>query len=478
MVQLILRRFFAIREFSYPLLPPDTPPLRPNRRMRMVACITLTSSLFFLDHLAFAQSNRREAKVRADRARVEAEGFWIYNQLELGWEQAKKQQRPLMVVLRCIPCEECVKLDDDLVDNHPTLRPLLEQFVRVRVVSTNGLDLTRFQFDTDQSFAVFLFHPNGTLLGRYGTRSDQKEWSQDVSISGLRAALQRALDWHQDFEAVANSLEGKQGKPAEVASPELYPSLRGKYGPALDQGGSLVKSCIHCHQIGDAHKAMAFERHGTLPEPILFPFPHPKIVGLIIDPATCGTVLRTEKDSPAERAGLRPGDEILQADGQSILSLADLQWVLHHRPGDSVSVPLIVQRSNSRLHMTLQLEDGWKRRGDLSWRASTWELRRRALGGLHLVSVDDQTRRNLAIEPGQLALRVRHVGQFAPHDVAKRSGFQEDDILVAWDGIDQDQSETDLIARTLQLPPDRRSISVEILRGTRRMQLELPIHSP
>jgi hypothetical protein len=94
------------------------------------------------------------------------------------------------------------------------------------------------------------------------------------------------------------------------------------------------------------------------------------------------------------------------------------------------------------------------------------------------VSLDDQTRRNLAIEPGQLALRVRHVGQFAPHDVAKRSGFQEDDILVAWDGIDQDQSETDLIARTLQLPPDRQSISVAILRGTKKMRLELPIHSP
>jgi hypothetical protein len=424
-----------------------------------------------------AQSSRRELKVRADRERVEAEGFWIYNQLDLGWEQAKKQQRPLMVVLRCIPCEECVKLDDDLVDNHPALRPLLEQFVRVRVVSTNGLDLTRFQFDTDQSFAVFLFHPTGTLLGRYGTRSDQKEWAQDVSISGLRAALERALDWHRNFETVVSSLEGKQGKAVEFPSPELFPSLRGKYGPALDQGGNLVKSCIHCHQIGDADKAMAFDRHGTLPEPKLFPFPHPKILGLIIDPATCGTVLRTEKESPAERAGLRAGDEILQADGQSILSLADLQWVLHHRHGGSDSLPLIVQRSKSRLEITLQLEDGWKRRGDLSWRASTWELRRRALGGLHLVSLDEETRRIHDIAPGHLALRVRHVGQFSPHDVAKRSGFLEEDIVVAWDGIDKDQSETELIVHSLQLRPERRSIPVEIQRGKKRLQMELPIHS-
>jgi S1-C subfamily serine protease len=175
---------------------------------------------------------------------------------------------------------------------------------------------------------------------------------------------------------------------------------------------------------------------------------------------------------------LRAGDEILQADGQSILSLADLQWVLHHRSGDSQSMPITVLRSNRRLETNLQMEDGWKRRGDLSWRASTWELRRRALGGLHLVSIDQKTRGIHSIAPGQLALRVRHVGQFAPHDVAKRSGFLVDDILVAWDGINRDQSETDLIARTLQLPPDRRSIPVEVQRGMKRMQLELPIAAP
>jgi hypothetical protein len=94
------------------------------------------------------------------------------------------------------------------------------------------------------------------------------------------------------------------------------------------------------------------------------------------------------------------------------------------------------------------------------------------------VSLDEEARRIQSIALGHMALRVRHVGQFAPHDVAKRSGFLEDDIVIAWDGLDQDHSETDLIARTLQLPAERQSISVEVLRGTKRMQLELPIHSP
>ena len=63
-----------------------------------------------------------------------------------------------MVVLRCISCEECVKLDDDLVEQDEVISPLLDRFVCAGVVSTNGLDLSVFQFDTDQSFAVFFLN--------------------------------------------------------------------------------------------------------------------------------------------------------------------------------------------------------------------------------------------------------------------------------------------------------------------------------
>jgi serine protease Do len=114
--------------------------------LSLAACLCLAGSL---------RAQTREEKVRSDKAKVEAAGFWIYNDLPRAFADAKKSGQPLVVVLRCIPCEQCVKLDDDLVDKDERLRPLLEQFVRVRVVSANGLDLSLFQFDTDQSFAVF-----------------------------------------------------------------------------------------------------------------------------------------------------------------------------------------------------------------------------------------------------------------------------------------------------------------------------------
>src|SRR5947208_1949845 len=59
-----------------------------------------------------ASAQTREQKVRGDKAKVEAEGFWIYNDLARGFADAKRTGHPLLVVLRCIPCEQCVKLDD------------------------------------------------------------------------------------------------------------------------------------------------------------------------------------------------------------------------------------------------------------------------------------------------------------------------------------------------------------------------------
>ena len=47
-----------------------------------------------------------------------------------------------------------------------------------------------FQFDTDQSFAVFLLNADGTIYGRFGTRSHRTEWYGDVSVDGLAKALQ------------------------------------------------------------------------------------------------------------------------------------------------------------------------------------------------------------------------------------------------------------------------------------------------
>lgn len=406
----------------------------------------------------------REQKVRQDKAKVEAEGFWIYNDLARGFADAKKTARPMLVVLRCLPCEQCVKLDDDLIDHDERLRPLLEQFVRVRVISANGLDLSLFQFDTDQSFAVFLLNADGTVYGRFGTRSDREHWTNDVSIEGLSKALEGALALHREYPQNKSQLVAKRGPKPEFAAPENYPTLSGKYGSQINYEGNVVQSCIHCHQIGDAQR-QHHRSGGAIAEELLFPYPHPKAIGLILDPKQRATVLRVEEDSLAAKAGFKDRDEVVSISGQPPLSIADVQWALHHVPAAGGTVEALVKRGDRQEKLTLELPRGWRQNDDIAWRASSWQLRRMSLGAMHVVPLTAEERADLKLPADGMALKVKHVGQYAPHDRAKKAGVLAGDILVSFAGRRDLNRESDLIAFGLNEVKVGDRIELEMLRN-------------
>ena len=433
-------------------------------------CASALALTFALSSPVAAQ-NPREKKVRDDKVKVEADGFWIYNNLPKAFEEAKKDAKPVVVVLRCLPCEECVKLDDNLVDKDPTLRPLLEKFVRVRVVSTNGLDLSLFQFDYDQSFAVFLLNADGTVYGRFGTRSHRTNWVGDVSLDGLAKALEGALDLHAAYPKNKAALAGKRGPAPLFPVPEKFPAL-GKYGPELDYKGNVVPSCIHCHQVGDAITSVYRAKKEPLPEAVLFPYPHPKAQGLILDPKERATVLKVEKDSPAEKSGFKTGDQIKALSGQPLLSLADVQWVLHHTPADGATLTADVVRDGKPASVALALPKGWRQADDISWRSSTWGLRRMATGGMLLEQVEE---RPAGVPKSGMALRAKHVGQFGPHAAAQKAGFRKDDVLVGFDGRDDLLRESDLLRHALNQRRIGDTVPVQVLRGGERLKLSLPM---
>ncbi len=410
----------------------------------------------------------RSDKVRNDKAKVEAMGVWIYNDLPKAFAQARRTDKPIMVVLRCIPCEECVKLDDELIDGDERIQPLLKHFVGVRVVSTNGLDLSLFQFDTDQSFAVFFLNADGTIYGRFGTRSHRTEWIGDVSIDGLAKAMAGALALHRNYPNNRAALAGKRGPKPEITHPEQFPMLKGKYAAALNYQGDVAASCIHCHQIGEAVHAMALGRDHQLAEKLLFRYPHPKITGLIFDPKEMATIREVVADSPADKAGFQPGDQLTTLAGQPLLSIADVQWVLHHAAADGTELPAEVTRGTQKRSLNMNLPAGWRRKDNLSWRASTWELRRRTLGGMYLVELPEARRQQLGLPSESMALLAQHVGQYSPHDLAKKAGIRNGDVLIGYDGRDDLPRETDVIAYALanKKPGDR--IALELLRAGKK----------
>lgn len=422
-------------------------------------------SLFVLASLSLGtlQAQTREEIVRADKEKVEREGFWMYNDIPGAFAEAERTGKPIIVVLRCLPCHECVKLDDELVDTDPVIRPLLEQFVCVRQVATNGLDLSLFQYDTDQSFAVFFLNADKTIYGRFGTRSHRTEWMGDVSLKGLAQALKGALHLHQNYDTYKESLAGKRGKPQEVASPELYPSLKGKFTDSLNYKGDVVKSCIHCHQIGDAQREYYWHAKKPIPDQVLWPYPHPKSLGLILDPNQMAVVKEVQPGSVAERAELQVGDTIQTFDGQPMLSIADVQWVLHTVEPSGASVPMKVKRGDQTLSLTLQLEDGWRRSGDISWRVTTWGLRRIGGGGMVLEQAD------------RGGLLVKRVGKYGPHGAARRTGIREGDRIVSYDGHKDFQSEQDLLTYVVTKKKPGDKVDVVVRRGPKELTFALPI---
>jgi serine protease Do len=422
--------------------------------------------------VAGAQS--REELVRNDRKKIEAEGLWIYNDLAKGLAEAKKTGKPLLVVLRCIPCRECVKLDDDLVNNNPKVRPLLDKFVRVRLVSTNGLDLSLFQYDYDQSFAAFLLNADGTVYGRFGTRSHRTSWSDDVSIAGLARALSGALELHAAYPKNKAALAGKRGPKPEVASPEKFPQLKDRYTSRLDYKGQVVRSCIHCHQVGDAQRAFYRARGKPIPEKMLFPYPHPKAIGLILDPREKATVSEVKAGSPAEKSGFQKGDEIRTLAGQPLLSIADVQWVLHNAP-DEASLKAEVVRDGRSVGVTLELPKGWRRLDNISWRATSWPLRRMATGGLTLEELKPEERKELGVGEGKMALRVKNVGQYGPHAAAKKAGFRKGDVIVSFGGKTEAMRESDLLAYAVNAYKPGARVVVMVKRGGRTLRLQLPM---
>jgi hypothetical protein len=440
--------------------------------MRIFTLLSLFAASFALSASLAAQD--RETKVRNDRKNVEEAGRWIYNDLPKGIAEAKKTGKPLLVIFRCIPCEACAQLDSQVVAKDSAVQKLLDEFVRVRIVHANGMDLSLFQFDYDQSMAAFFLNADQTIYGRFGTRSDQTESDADVSVEGFGAALEGALALHKGYPANKALLAAKRGPEVPVKVPEEFPNLKGKYGAKLNYEGKVVQSCIHCHQVGESIRLVNRKPGKPMSEEVLYPYPHPKILGLILDPKEKARVSDVLDCSSADKDGFQAGDDILSLAGQPLLSIGDIQWVLHHA-GKQDKLTAEVLRDGKTITLPVTLAAGWRARGDISWRATSWDLRRMATGGLFLVPLTADERKSAKLEENVLALRIKHAGEYNAHAAAKNAGFRKGDILVELDGSSAPLTESELMVAMMNGKRPGDKVPAVVLREGKRIELKLPI---
>ncbi len=374
-------------------------------------------------------ADRDEAAVRLqqdlDDAHAEGVDLWIYNDIARAMEQGRRENKPVFVTFRCVPCTSCKAFDAEVAQGSESIHQMArENFICVRQVEMKGVDLSLFQFDHDLNWAAMFVNGDGTVYARYGTQSADGPDAYN-SIEGLKNTMRRVLELHAGYPANAASLAGKRPTQVSVKSALELPGLehRSSFAELTSR-----KNCIHCHMIHDAQHVQA-ERDGTFTQDMLWRYPLPDNIGLKIGPVSGIRIAEVVPGSPAAAAGLQRGEEVISMQGQTPTSIADMQWVLHHLPNTDTRLELHTSHTG---RSTLNLAAGWKA-SDISWRGSLWSVSPKLRVWTPPLSDEERTRYQIPPEQGAFLVKWINTNS-AGGRAAKDAGLQEGDIVVALNG--------------------------------------------
>ncbi|HUQ72188.1 MAG TPA: Trx7/PDZ domain-containing (seleno)protein [Planctomycetaceae bacterium] len=369
--------------------------------------------------LSAADESLRERIKDANGVRTDV---WVYNDIRQAMDEARKQNKPLFVTFRCVPCKDCAAFDADVANGNERVRDFArEKFVSVRQVEMKGVDLSLFQFDHDLNWAGMFINADGVVYARYGTQSAEGSDAYN-SIDGLLNTMNRVLELHAGYPKNLAELKGKRGPDKPVSSALELPGLRNpeKYAQQTERG-----NCIHCHNIHDAEHRHALNT-GAFSTEMLWKYPLPDAIGLKIDRKSGVRIEQVVAGSAAASTKLRPNEDVVRMNGQRIASIADMQWVLHHLPNTDTQVEVETSAAGKQ---TVPLKAGWKR-SDFSWRGSMWDTPPRLQ--FWAPPLTGEAREKLNLPETDTPLEVRWInregkaGQQAFDD-----GLREKDVIVA-----------------------------------------------
>jgi len=337
---------------------------------------------------------------------------------------------------------------------------LNESFVPVRLVNMKDVDLNFFQFDYDLTFAVLMMNANGYVYSRFGSM-DGTHTTDRMSVEGLKHAMRAVRSTH----------------PTRVKAvpPLRLPPTTLNDLPAFAQSKQAGEACYHCHFVG-AFRFKQLRVENKFTKAMVHQFPLPENIGITLDVDKNNLVKAVTPESPADQAGVRTGDVLVNAiaPGQvgalNLYTAADLQFALNE-VADPGFVLLHVLRAKERITVSLKLPSGW-RKHDVSWRSSQATFAPTV--GVWGMALSAEEKRARGIAADRMAVKVTFFFN-GPEWVASRGALQLNDVIVGINGetlpsmtIRQFHSHFRLNFNVGD------TVTLNVLRGDRKLDLPVP----
>ena len=350
-------------------------------------------------------------------------------------KEAKENNRPLFVTMRCLPCKQCSAFDKEVLEGGPQLNPLLARFVTVRLTNAADIDLRMFPVegfqDLDMSWWGWFLSPEGKIYGVFGGRdhvSDAARSSKDA----LMAALFRVLQHHYDPRRATWNVDGPVPEIAGEAKTPRQLSGYSSWYKKLHPNEKKAGSCVHCHQVNDILRTPAVEAKTFDKFRDVEVWPLPENVGITVDRDDGLLVKAVTVDSPAARAGIKIGDRLGAAGGRRLFSQTDFRGVLHRGPRDDGEIGVAWLRDGKVMEGKLTLQPGW-RKTVLDWRMSISQGVIGAYPGFFPLSVSASKRQKLGIAANAMAIEP-YMGS-STNSAAYKGGVRGNHVVTAVDGI-------------------------------------------
>ncbi|MGK0185874.1 MAG: serine protease Do [Verrucomicrobiales bacterium] len=339
--------------------------------------------------------------------------------------------------------------DGQVVRPPQAFREIAEDYVCVRIININNVDLSVYPFDFDLTMAVLLANADGSVYHGYGGRTHLSP----MNMASLVEIMQKGLETHANYEKAPSPPERKQ---LQYLPETVNKQLSGIMQP--------VSGCYHCHYAREASQLLTLKAGEWTPDQFWI-YPLPERIGIVVDQEKQYRVKNVIPGSAASSEGLQSGDLLQTLNGKKILTKYDIQSVLDKSDGGAVALPYSLLRNDTPVNGQLALDAGWKVGDpkDYSWRVenpfTAHMIKFLPTPGFIGDRLSATELQSLSLPKDRFALRVTKLN-FGPHQAGIRLG----DVILSAGGKSDFQTNRDFYAWCELMRREGRDIKMQVRR--------------